>query len=66
MRAIVRISVTRVSDSCGLGVPNMTFAGKRDVMDRWVQRKGLNNLPSYRREKNSRSIDGLPTADFDE
>lgn len=24
------------------------------------------NLPAYRREKNSRSIDGLHTADFDE
>jgi len=35
-------------------------------MDRWVQTKGLDNLPTYRREKNSRSIDGLPTAPFDE
>jgi len=66
MRAIVRVNVTRVSDSCGFGVPSMTLVGKRDVMDRWVQTKGLDNLPTYRREKNSRSIDGLPTAPFDE
>jgi hypothetical protein len=66
MRAIVRVGVTRVSDSCGFGVPNMSLMGNRDVMDRWVQTKGLGNLPAYRREKNSRSIDGLPTADFDE
>lgn len=65
-RAIVRVHVTRVSDSCGFGVPDMTLVGKRDVMDRWVQTKGLDRLPMYRREKNARSIDGLPTADFDE
>ena len=66
MRAIVRVKVTRVSDSCGYGVPNMTLVGDRDVIDRWVQTKGLDNLRTYRREKNSQSIDGLPTADFDE
>jgi hypothetical protein len=66
MRAIVRVNVTRVSDSCGFGVPHMAYVGERDVMDRWVQTKGLDKLPAYRREKNLRSIDGLPTAEFDE
>lgn len=66
MRAIVRVNVTRVSDSCGFGVPTMSLVGDRDVMDRWVQTKGLANLPAYRREKNARSIDGLPTPGFDE
>lgn len=65
-RAIVRIGVTRVSDSCGFGVPHMNLVGDRDVIDRWVEAKGRDNLPAYRREKNSRSIDGLSTADFDE
>lgn len=63
MRAIIRVAVTRVSDSCGFGVPHMTFAGERDAMDRWVQAKGLENLPAYRREKNARSIDGLPAVE---
>ena len=66
MRAIVRVSVMRVSESCGFGVPHMQLVGDRDVMDRWVETKGLSNLPRYRQEKNSRSIDGLPTANFDE
>jgi hypothetical protein len=66
MRAIVRVRVTRVSDSCGFGVPHMQLIEERDVMDRWMQTKGVDNLPAYRREKNSRSIDGLPTADFDQ
>jgi hypothetical protein len=65
-RAIVRVRVTRVSDSCGFGVPNMKLVGERDAIDRWVLSKGLSNLPAYRREKNSESIDGLPTPGFDE
>lgn len=65
MRAIVRIRVDRVSDSCGFGVPHMDYAGERDVIDRWVETKGLANLPAYRKEKNARSIDGLPTPRFD-
>lgn len=64
-RAIILVRVDRVSDSCGYGVPVMQFAGERDVMERWAQTKGLENLPAYRREKNARSIDGLPTVDFD-
>lgn len=65
IRAIVRVRVTRVSDSCGFGVPHLQFVEEREVMDRWVETKGLQNLPAYRREKNTNSIDGLPTADFD-
>ncbi|HEY8360735.1 MAG TPA: hypothetical protein VIL30_25030 [Ramlibacter sp.] len=65
LRAIVRVNVTRVSDSCGFGVPHMSLVGERDVIDRWVAAKGRDNLPAYRREKNARSIDGLPTAKFD-
>lgn len=64
-RAILRIAVTRISDSCGYGVPRMDFVEDRDVIDRWVATKGLANLAAYRREKNTRSIDGLPTADFE-
>lgn len=65
-RAIIRVHVTRVSDSCGYGVPNMELLGERDAMQRWVQTKGVTNLPAYRREKNARSIDGLPEPGFDE
>jgi predicted pyridoxine 5'-phosphate oxidase superfamily flavin-nucleotide-binding protein len=64
-RAIMRVHVARVSDSCGYAVPAMDFVADRDVLDRWVQRKGVHNLPQYRREHNAHSIDGLPTAAFD-
>jgi hypothetical protein len=60
-RAIVDVAVSRISDSCGYGVP--TFAGveERVALPRWAQTKGPQGLHAYRREKNSRSIDGLPS-----
>jgi hypothetical protein len=63
-RSIVRVRVARVSDSCGFGVPRMDFVGERDAMDQWLEKKGLENLPAYRRQKNARSIDGLETGGF--
>lgn len=59
-RAIIRLHVSRVSDSCGYSVPLMDFVAHRDVLDKWSERKGAENLEAYRREKNVNSIDGLP------
>lgn len=60
LRAIVRIEVTRVSDSCGYGVPLLRYEGERPQMAAWAERKGDDGLAAYRREKNAASIDGLP------
>ena len=65
-RSIIVVHVSRISDSCGYAVPEMQLVAQRDVLVRWVERKGVENLPAYRREKNAASIDGLPTAEFDE
>lgn len=59
-RAIVRVSVTRVSDSCGYAVPRLDFVGQRDVLDKWAEKKSPAELEAYRAAKNSKSIDGLP------
>jgi hypothetical protein len=59
-RSIIVVDVTRVSDSCGYGVPRMDFVADRDVLSRWATTKGEKALPAYRRERNARSIDGLP------
>lgn len=59
-RSVIVIDVSRVSDSCGYGVPRMDFREDRDAMARWATTKGATALPAYRREKNTRSIDGLP------
>lgn len=59
VRSIVEVEVTRISDSCGYGVPLMAFAGHRPTMDQWSARKGTDGIASYQAAKNARSLDGL-------
>jgi hypothetical protein len=63
-RAIIVVDVERVADSCGYGVPLMSYEGQRPHMDAWAAKKvrvgGPQALADYQREKNFRSIDGLP------
>ena len=59
-RSIIVVDVTRVSSSCGFGVPRLKYEGDRDQLFRWAQKKGPEGLKSYKQEKNRRSIDGLP------
>jgi hypothetical protein len=66
-RAIVLVEVTRVADSCGYGVPLMRFEGLRPHAPAWAAKKvrvgGTEALDAYQREKNARSLDGLPAVD---
>ena len=59
-RAIVRARLTRVSDSCGFAVPRFEYKGDRNTLTRWSEKKGVDGLAAYRRQKNARSVDGLP------
>jgi hypothetical protein len=59
-RAIIRISVTRIADSCGFGVPLYSFQGNRSQLPEWASRKGPDGLSKYQSDKNRESIDGLP------
>ena len=60
VRAIVRVELTRISDSCGYGVPLLGYEGERPQMGEWAERKGEAGLEKYQREKNAVSLDGLP------
>ncbi len=60
VRSVIRISVDRIADSCGYGVPLMEFDSERDTLLRWAASKGDAELAAYRLEKNARSIDDLP------
>jgi hypothetical protein len=60
-RQIVAMAVDLVQTSCGYGVPFFDFRGDRPTMVRWAEEKGEAGLEAYWREKNTRSIDGLPT-----
>ena len=60
-RQIVRIDIDLVQTSCGYGVPLFEYVGERETLRRWAEHKGDAGLEEYRRQKNARSLDGLPT-----
>ncbi|GEP04238.1 pyridoxamine 5'-phosphate oxidase family protein [Methylobacterium oxalidis] len=64
-RQMMRLAIDLVQTSCGYAVPLFDFRGERENLDRWAAAKGEAELDAYRREKNARSLDGLPTGLFD-
>jgi predicted pyridoxine 5'-phosphate oxidase superfamily flavin-nucleotide-binding protein len=59
-RAIIRIHVSRIADSCGYSVPRYEYVEQRDTLLQWADRKGQQGIEDYKKEKNASSIDGLP------
>ncbi len=59
-RAILRVELTRIADSCGFGVPRYRFEAERDELPKWAEQKGEQGVADYVRKKNAASIDGLP------
>lgn len=60
-RAIIRIRASRISDSCGFGVPLYDYRGERDQLQRWAEKKGPEGIAQYQRDNNMHSLDGLPS-----
>lgn len=60
IRSIVMVNITRVTDSCGYGVPRFKYEGERDQLAAWARKQGPDGLAAYRERKNKHSIDGLP------
>lgn len=63
VRSIIVVDVQRISDSCGYGVPFMSFDSHRPTMDQWSNRKGPAGIRDYWSEKNRESVDGLDAID---
>jgi hypothetical protein len=62
-RAIVLVDVTRVADSCGYGVPELSFVRNREHLPLAHTKKERVTGEDYREiqvTRNSHSIDGLP------
>ncbi|MEO1150848.1 MAG: pyridoxamine 5'-phosphate oxidase family protein [Pseudomonadota bacterium] len=59
-RAVIRIKITRIADSCGWGVPFYEFKGERDQLNRWLDAKPTDEWMEHRYKTNAQSIDGLP------
>lgn len=66
-RSIIVVEVSRIADSCGYGVPLMSFEGEREHADKWAAKRlrvgGPEALVTYQRKKNSASLDGLPAVE---
>ncbi len=59
-RAIIVLDITRITESCGFGVPLYQYQGERDQIQQWAERKGPEGIRAYQCQKNALSIDGLP------
>jgi hypothetical protein len=63
-RGIVVVDVSRISDSCGFGVPRMEMVAEREQLLRWSENKLEKDGPDwkarYMAANNTASIDGLP------
>jgi Pyridoxamine 5'-phosphate oxidase len=66
-RAIVRVDVARISDSCGYGVPLMQYEGRRPhstlSATKHARTKGAEGFAAFAAERNATSLDGLPAVD---
>ena len=65
-RQMIMLTVDSVQTSCGFNVPLFDYAGERNTLIRWAEKKGPDGLETYWREKNTQSIDGLPTGLLEE
>ena len=59
-RAIIRLSLRRIADACGWGVPRYEFIESRDDYARVAARLGSEGLERARARANAVSINGLP------
>jgi hypothetical protein len=57
-RQLVQMQVDLVQTSCGQAVPFFDYSGQREELNAWATKKGDEGLRTYRKEKNSVSLDG--------
>ena len=58
-RAIIRIAVTRIQDSCGYGVPLYEFKRDRDSLPRYLESKSPEQVQEFIAKFNDKSLEGL-------
>lgn len=60
-RNIFLVEIESVQTSCGFAVPLMDYKEDRDLLTKAMSKKTDKEIEAYWEEKNSISIDGLPT-----
>lgn len=63
-RNIIEVSIERIIDSCGYGVPFYEFKKQRDSFDNYYGNKTDEDVAEYRKKRNATSLDGLPGLSF--
>ena len=58
-RAIIKLSITRIADSCGWGVPMYDYVGERNQYPTYADQITDEKLRDAQLEDNMKSIDGL-------
>lgn len=58
-RAVIKVRLTQVMDSCGWGVPLYEFKGERDQLLRSTNHKPDDEWVAHRYAANAESLDGL-------
>lgn len=64
LRSIIRVRCSRISDSCGWGVPKFSYEGERSQLLDWAEQKGADAVAHYQQEENTTSLDDLPGLAF--
>lgn len=60
-RQVYDLQIDMVQSSCGYAVPFMEFQSDRDTLDKWADDRGADGVRAYWPERNSKTIDGMPT-----
>lgn len=60
-RQLIVTDIDRVQTSCGFSIPYFEYAGERETLIDWAEKKGADGLEQYHAQKNVCSIDGLVT-----
>lgn len=60
-RQLLVVDIESVQTSCGFGVPLFAYQGQRPTLPDLWHKRGPAAVSAYWAEKNTRSIDGLPT-----
>ena len=64
-RQIFDVSVKTAQTSCGMSIPFYEYQGERNQLIDWANDKGEEGIKAYWQDRNTQSIDGLPTGILD-
>lgn len=65
-RQIILLDIESIMTTCGFAVPFFEYQGEREQLAEFTCKMGDERMDAYRRERNQKSIDGLPTHLFED